>query len=73
MTLNVYDNVIKAPDKIITYFIHKYPDHRKYIPPKVTSTDTKGSTVKNNFTFLEIFVSHTNPPIKKNINDIDKI
>ena len=65
--------VIKIPETMTIHFIQSIPFHSKYIPPKVTIIDTKGSIIKKAFNFFGSEVRATNPPSKKKINDMERI
>ena len=45
----------------------------KYIPPKVSKIDRKGSIIKNDLSFLGSDVKTNTPPKKKKINDKESI
>lgn len=42
------DKCISMPDTIMTYLTHVKPSQSNHKPPKVTTKDINGSTIKNN-------------------------
>ncbi len=72
-TESVKVSAINIPENITTYFIQSNPFHKKYKPPKVSTTEKKGSIIKKSFAFLLSFVMLKMSPTKKKIIDMDNI